>query len=338
VLLKTTEWEDKKMSIRIAFVGVGGIAQTHLKALSANPDAELVAACDVRPDRAEAAAEQFGMAAYTDVDQMLDQEKPDALFLCVPPFAHGNLEEKAAWRGIHLFVEKPLGLDMAVIRAKASVIREAGILAAAGYCLRYQDLAQKAKAYLRDKPIAMVRAHYMCGFAETPWWRDLSLSGGQLVEQATHTVDMTRYLAGDVESVYARMGFGQLEDKQGATIPSVTTVSLRYSTGAIGNIDTTCIQSDWRSGVEVFGRDYRLTLAGRTLTILEGSETQTYQSETASYFKVQDDAFVEAVRSGDWSGIRSTYEDALETAEVTLAAHESAVSGKPVTITGSRGN
>ncbi|WP_127585715.1 Gfo/Idh/MocA family protein [Paenibacillus koleovorans] len=324
------------MSVRIAFVGVGGIAQTHLKALHANPDAELVAACDVRLDRAEAAAGQYGMVAYSDVDRMLEQEKPDALFLCVPPFAHSDLEEKAARRGVHLFVEKPLGLDMSAIRAKASVIREAGILAAAGYCLRYLDLAQQAKEYLRGKSIAMVRAQYMCGFAETPWWRELSLSGGQLVEQATHTVDMTRYLAGDIESVYARMGFGQLEDKPGATIASVTTVSVGYASGAIGCIDTTCIQPDWRSGVEIIGRDYRLTLSGRTLTILEGTETQTFQSETASYFQVQDDAFVQAVRSGDWSGIRSTYDDALETAEVTLAAHESAVSGQPVSIAGSR--
>jgi predicted dehydrogenase len=180
----------------------------------------------------------------------------------------------------------------------------------------------------------MVRAHYLCGFAETPWWRDMMKSGGQLVEQATHTVDMTRYLAGEVKSVYARMNFGQLEDKTGATIPSSATVCLDFENGAVGHIDTSCIQPDWRSGLEVLGRDYRLTLSGRTLTILQGGELLTYESQTASSYKAQDNAFIDAIRTGNHSLIRSTYDDALRTAEVTLAANKSAITGMPVSIHG----
>lgn len=322
------------MAIRVAFVGVGGIAQTHLKALGANEHAEVVAACDVVQERAEAAGQTYGLKAYTDVDLMLDREKPDALFICVPPFAHADLEEKAVSRGIHLLVEKPLGLDIDVIRAKAERIRQAEIIAASGYCLRYQDIAQQARTYLSGKEIGMVRAHYLCGFVETPWWRDITKSGGQLVEQATHTVDMTRYLAGDVLSVYARMGFGMLEDKAGASIPSVATVCLDFESGAIGHIDTACIQPDWRSAIEVFGRDYRLTLSGRKLSILEGETLSEFEGESVSAYKAQDDAFIEAIRSGDRSLIRSTYDDALKTAEVTLAANTSARTGMPVGMRG----
>jgi predicted dehydrogenase len=322
------------MGVRVAFVGVGGIAQTHLKALSANKHAEVVAACDVVLERAEAAGQTYGLKAYNDVDLMLEREKPDALFICVPPFAHADLEEKAASRGIHLMVEKPLGLDIDIIRSKAAAIRQAGILAASGYCLRYQDVAQQARSYLGGKEIGMVRAHYLCGFVETPWWRDITKSGGQLVEQATHTVDMTRYLAGEIKSVYARMRFGLLEHKPGASIPSVATVCLDFESGAVGHIDTSCIQSDWSSSVEVLGRDYKLTLSGRKLTILEGEETSTYESESGSAYQAQDDAFIEAIRSGDRSLIRSTYDDALRTAEVTLAANESALTGIPVAMRG----
>lgn len=322
------------MGVRVAFVGVGGIAQTHLKLLNANERAEVVAACDVVQERADAAGRDYGLQAYTDVDLMLEREKPDALFICVPPFAHADLEEKAASRGIHLMVEKPLGLHIDVIRSKAKSIHQAGILAAAGYCLRYQDVALIARNYLSDKKIGMVRAHYLCGFSETPWWRDMAKSGGQLVEQATHTVDMTRYLAGEVKSVYACMNFSMLENKPGASIPSVATVCLDFESGAIGHIDTSCIQSDWRSGVEVLGRDYQLTLSGRKLTILEGEELTAYESESGSAYQTQDDAFIEAVLTRDRSLIRSTYDDALKTAEVTIAANESALTGAPIAMRG----
>lgn len=322
------------MGVRIAFAGVGGIAQTHLKALGDNEHAEVVAACDVVPERAEAAAHAYSLKPYSDMDLMLDREKPDALFICVPPFAHGDLEEKAAGRGIHLMVEKPLGLNMEVIRSKASTIAQAGIMASSGYCLRYQQVVQHAKEYLHGKTIAMVRAHYLCGFVETPWWRDMTKSGGQLVEQATHTVDTTRYLAGDVKTVYARMNFDLLDHKPGASIPSVATVCLDFESGAVGHIDTSCIQSDWSSSVEVLGRDYKLTLSGRKLTIVEGERTMVYEGDTASTFQAQNDAFIEAIRTGNRSLIRSTYDDALRTAEVTLAANESARSGKPVDMRG----
>src|SRR5690606_1934250 len=102
----------------------------------------------------------------------------------------------------------------------------------------------------------------------------------------------------------------------------------------IGHIDTSCIQSDWSSSVEVLGRDYKLTLSGRKLTILEGEETTTYDGESGSAYQAQDEAFVEAIRTGDRSLILSTYDDALRTAEVTLAANESALTGIPVVMRG----
>lgn len=76
---------------------------------------------------------------------MLEKESVDALFLCVPPFAHGDIEEKAAQKGIHLMVEKPLGLDVDTARYKLKVIQESGILCASGYCLRYLDTVKKSK-------------------------------------------------------------------------------------------------------------------------------------------------------------------------------------------------
>jgi predicted dehydrogenase len=320
--------------IKAAFVGAGGIAQTHFKVLAGMEDVKMVAVCDMIRANAEKAAASYGMNAYVDFDTMLEQEKIDVLFVCVPPFAHGDMEEKAAERGIHLLVEKPIGLDMAAVSRKARAIDRAGVIAAAGYCLRYHDVAEQARRYLQDREIGMVRAHHLTGFVKTPWWRELEKSGGQLVEMATHTVDMVRYLAGDVRSVYGIMHYGLLEDYPGATIPSVASAGLEFVSGAVGHVDTACIQPDWRSGIEVMGKDFRLTLSGKTLTITEPRRTVIVEGQTENVFHEQDRAFIDAVRHGDPGRLKSGYIDALHTLEVSLAAYESCRTGRKIELRG----
>ena len=82
---------------------------------------------------------------------MLEQEQLDVLYVCIPPFCHGDIEEQATAKGIHLMVEKPLGLDVQSVRHKAKVISESGIIATSGYCLRYLDTVAIAKDFLKDK-------------------------------------------------------------------------------------------------------------------------------------------------------------------------------------------
>jgi predicted dehydrogenase len=318
--------------IRVGFVGAGGIAAAHLEALSKNEKVQLVSVCDIVPASAHKAADQYGMQAYGDFDAMLDQETLDVLFVCVPPFAHGDIEEKACAKGIHLFVEKPLGLDMEVVRKKAKIIRDAGIMSASGYVLRYLDTAAKAREYLQGKTIGLVRAHYLTGFVPAPWWREMAKSGGQLVEQTTHTVDMVRFLAGDISKVYSQMALRVMGDIDKLDIPDVGTLSVAFESGAIGHVDTCFIQPDHRVGVEVQGRDFRLLLEGSTLTITEKDGTKVIKSETADIMFAQDSAFIDAVITGDRSLILAPYDDALRTVEVTLAANKSAQTGQPIVL------
>jgi predicted dehydrogenase len=324
------------MKVKVGFIGVGGIADVHLKNLSENEQVGITALCDISQETVNKKAKQYGINAYTDVDEMLHKEKLDALFLCVPPFAHGDMEEKAAARGIHLFVEKPIGLDMAVVNHKAQVIRKAGVLTSTGYCLRYLDTVAKAKSYLENKEIAMVRAYYLTSFVPTPWWRELEKSGGQFVEQTTHTVDLVRYLAGDIKQVYADMDLRVMKDIPRINIPDVGSVNFVFESGALGHIDTSFIQPDHRSGVEILGRDFRLLIDGTTLTIVEKEQTTTYGSQT-DFYKEQDFSFIEAIMTNQPELILSPYEEALKTLEVTLAASESTKTGFPVSITEKKG-
>jgi predicted dehydrogenase len=318
------------MALRIGFIGVGGMAETHLKNMKDNEQVEIAAVCDVMEERASSAAERYGAVAYTDFKMMLEQERLDALFVCVPPFAHADIEETAVRYGIHLFVEKPIGLDPEQARRKAKIIADAGIITCSGYALRYMDNVERAQAFLADKTIGFVRAYYLSGFVETPWWRVRAKSGGQLVEQATHVADFMRYLAGDVTKVYALMATRHLGDKPNLDIADVTTVSVTFESGAIGHVDACCIQPDHRLGVEIQGHNFRVVYEGTKLVIIDHDKTESFPNDEADIFKAQDDTFIRAILENNPQLVRSNYADALKSLELTMGANESADTGLPV--------
>jgi len=317
--------------VRVGFIGVGGIAAVHLKNISKNDQAEIVAVCDIVQENAMRVGVEYGATSYTDANEMLEKEKLDALFLCVPPFAHGDIEEKAVQLGIHILVEKPVGLDMETVQNKYEVIKKSGVICATGYCLRYLDTVAKAKEYLQDKEVAMIRGHYLTSFVQTPWYREIEKSGGQLVEQATHTLDLIRYLGGEMDKVYANMSLQLLSDIPKINIPDVTSVNFTLTNGAVGHLDCSIIQPDHRMGVELLGHNFRVVIDGVNLTIVDQDSTVTYKSKV-DFYEEQDKAFIQAIVTSNENLILSNYENGLKTLSVTLAANESNKTGKAIAL------
>ncbi|WP_449355217.1 Gfo/Idh/MocA family protein [Virgibacillus natechei] len=317
--------------LKIGFIGAGGVAKVHLKNTTANKHAEVAAICDIGPEVVKEQAEKYGVNGYTDAVTMLDSEQLDAVFISVPPFARGRLEEEVAERGIHLLAEKPLGLDLEQARRKQKVIEDSGVIHASGYCLRYWDIVQKAKTFLANRDIAMVRGYYLSKFVETPWYRVRAKSGGQLVEQSTHILDLIRYFAGDVTRVSAEMSLVVSNDIEGLDIPDVSTVNMRFSTGAVANLTSTFTQTDHRMGVEILGRDFRITLDGRKLTLMEDGVETIFTSEQ-DFHQAQDNAFIDAVRLRDRRLVLASYPDGVETLALSLAAGASNDAGKTILI------
>ena len=308
--------------VRVGFIGVGGVAQIHLASIAKIEDAEIVAVCDISEENARTQGEAYHAAIYTELDEMLEKEQLDAVIISVPPFAHGEIEEKVIAKGIHLLVEKPIELDLERAKQKAKLIKESKLINASGYCLRYLDTVQKAKEYLKDKKAAMIRGQYISGFVETPWYRIKDKSGGQLVEQATHILDMMIYLAGDVEKVQADMALQVLDDIEGIDIPDVTSVNMRFKSGMVGHLDNSCTQPDHRMGVEVLGNGFRVEVGAGKMDVVTKDGVDTYSSQV-NFYEVQDRAFIEAVKTNNQELILASYEDGLNTLAVSLAANQS---------------
>jgi len=101
----------RRRKVRLALIGAGRMAnKMHYPSLAENPDAELVAICDLVPEKLEETADCFGIGKrYHDYREMLDQVKPEAVYVLMPPHHLFDVCVEVLGRGHHLFVEKPLG-------------------------------------------------------------------------------------------------------------------------------------------------------------------------------------------------------------------------------------
>ncbi|MCD6359796.1 MAG: Gfo/Idh/MocA family oxidoreductase, partial [Armatimonadetes bacterium] len=204
--------------IRVGFVGAGGNARGHMGRLAEIEGVRIVAIADVSRETAVGAADEYGATAYADHREMLDAEEMDALYVSIPPFARTDAEILAARAGIHLFVEKPVVLDMDKGFEILEAIQEAGVLSSVGYQLRLLDSTQRLRSYLAGRTVAMISSHRWGGLPGTPWWRVMDQSGGQLHEQTTHQLDLMRYVTGDeVVEVTARYALRTMGDIEGIT-------------------------------------------------------------------------------------------------------------------------
>jgi myo-inositol 2-dehydrogenase/D-chiro-inositol 1-dehydrogenase len=319
------------MTVRIGFIGTGNVAQSHLRNLRQIEGAEVAALCDLDPQRAEATQKTFGGAVYGDYREMLDGEQLDAVYVCVPPFAHLDQELAVVRRGIHLYVESPITLDVELGRRVEQAIGQRDVIAACGYQWRYLDTVERLRSVVNEEPIGLAVGHWFGGIPEAAWWKNRYQSGGQLVEQSTHIVDLARYLLGDVAEVGA-YGFQELmSDIPGYNVEDASAVILKFQSGAVGAITSSCLLTGGgdTSGLTLLGRDLRADCDAARLRIQRSRQVQEFIPESDPYLTASQ-AFVEAVATGDASGIRSTYADGLRTVQVTLAASHAMRTGQVV--------
>jgi myo-inositol 2-dehydrogenase / D-chiro-inositol 1-dehydrogenase len=324
------------MPVRVGFVGCGGMAGGHInnwaQMKEKGEDIELAAFCDVDQARAEAQANRHGARAYNDFRRMLDQEELQAVYVVVPPHAHVGAEIQAAQKGCALFVEKPVANSLETAREIQQAIEKAGVVNSVGYHFRYQESTDRAREALGDRTIGMLIGYWMGGMPGVPWWRRLEQSGGQFVEQTTHIFDLARYLAGDVEEVYANATTRELQDVESFNVTDVGAANLRFKSGAIGTIHNTCLLKGmgYQTGLVVITRELIVELLGGCKLIEPGKRTEL--SSRNDPYRTEDQIFLEAIRTGDRSPIRSTYADAVKSLAVSLAVNESYQSGQPVKV------
>jgi len=309
-------------ALKVGFIGAGGMARSHMKGVAALGDVSIAAICDLDAVRAGDAAEEHGAKPYTDYRAMLKTERLDAAYVILPPFAHGDVELAVIDRGLPFLVEKPVALSLDTAKRIRDAAARKNLVTSVGYQLRYMTSIQQAKALIGGRAPAMLVGHYWSAMIRGNWWQDLARSGGQVVEQATHIVDLMRYLGGDIVGVEARTAQRGGWNDPAITIPDVYVAGFAFANGAFGTLTTCCLLDEWTIGIDIMLREARLHWKIDELQVTP-AKVAVPPAEQFPAGNIEA-AFLNAVRGGDRAAILSPYEDAAKTLAVTLAVNESA--------------
>ena len=291
------------------------------------PEVNIAAICGTSLEKAASMAEGLPDAkGYHDLVDMLACEQLDAVYICVPPMMHGEIELELVKRGIPFLVEKPLGNELEVPKKILNEIKRKSLITSVGYHHRYSTSITKLKSELNEQNIGMVLGQFSGNMPPVSWWRNQSSSGGQFLEQTTHIVDLLRFFCGEVEDVHAVYAGNILSAKDASvTVADVGTVTLKMQNGTIANISNTCIlpPNVAKVGLTFYTEKglYEWSPCCLEIKTVEGN---TKVSDTNNPYKTESEAFIHAVRTGDCSNILSDYEDAFKTHQVTYVALESA--------------
>jgi predicted dehydrogenase len=316
------------------------MAEAHSKPLSQRDDVEIVGYCDVDRICRDEKAAKYGGKAFVDPIKMLNAVKPDAVYVLLPPFAHG-IELELIARRIPFFIEKPIGLDMKLTRKIAAAVAEKRLLTCAGYMNRYRKPIQTLKKLLEKNPAILVLGGWIGGTPGAPkrgigsWWIRKNKSGGQFLEQVTHTVDLVRFLCGEATQVQAFAAKDVNRSKpERVTIEDASVVNIKLACGAVANLYAGCCADAGGGGVTltVYANKATAVFTGweHSLKLLQRGKPGLLIPGEGDIFAIEDAAFINAVKTHSSAGIMSSYADAAKTLAISVAANESMKTGKPV--------
>ena len=322
------------MKLRVAGIGAGRRAQAHYRALQEVENAEVVAICDLDEARAREAAAPFGAETFTDYRDMLDTEQPDAVYIITPPNLHAEQVEYAATQKAAIFVEKPVALTVLDARRIRMAVEQGRVLCCVGYQHRYGSLVTRAREILAGRELGLARIWWYQGVPKVPWNLDSAQGGGQIVEQATHLLDLCRLFGGEVDEVYAQFGRSAWRDDANFQNWDVYSGTFAFKTGAVGSVATTYalfFGLPQSSGLDLVSEEMLLRFAQEELQEIRPNGTEAHGAESPSAEVRMARAFLEAVEADDSSLIRSPLDEALKTLALTFAFNRSAAEGRAVT-------
>jgi len=202
-----------------ALIGCGRISTNHIKA-AVNNKLNIVAVCDVNPEKFGNVKVDFnldgvgagdydfsGFNCYTDMDEMIEKEELDLVTIALPTYLHCEATVKCLKKGINVFCEKPMALDVEQCQLMIDTAKEAGKRLMIGQCLRFWGEYEVLKEYVDNGKLGKPVSAYFFRGGSTPMWsfenwlQHRECGGGALHDQHVHDVDMVSYLFGMPKAV-----------------------------------------------------------------------------------------------------------------------------------------
>lgn len=311
--------------VRVAVIGAGQMANlVHYPSLSSLPDVEIVGICDLSPERLRATGERWGITAlFDDWSAMLDETRPDAVYVIGPPELMFGIWCDCLTRGLDLFVEKPLGLTVHQARTLARLADENNCITQVGFQRRSSPLLERMVGRVRERGEVV---HAVCRFYKNDPTPMVS-ARDRMMDDGVHVIDTLRHLCGGevvaVSDVTRRVIVDEI---------NLVAATLEFDTGAVGVMITNWTSGRRTFGVEIHGPGIMAEgdlEVGATIWDADGREELDAGEVAGSPdlyvrggFLAKSAEFIEAVRSRRLPS--SHFGDAMKTMTVaeTILAHD----------------
>jgi len=257
-----------------------------------------------------------------------DWQTLDAVFLCTPPAARIEFLHAFLRARVPFFVEKPISVTADGCATFARELARRPLIHAVGYMNRCRASIQQARMMMPGLQVLGVACHWAGRIYDVPWWLEPALSGGPVNEQATHVIDVCRFLLGEIDLVHAVPSAA----RRGARETTVA-IALRFAAGQIGTLLYTCglRVKEKQIGVRVLTADGSLDFSGWDFVLTSSllSEPSPPESDVP-IFTIETARFLRAVSDNTPASVACDYQDALRTQLVVDAVREAIRSGQPV--------
>lgn len=272
--------------LNIAVIGLGDVSIVHLPAIQNNPNAKLVAICDVDASKASVADARF----YTDYEVMLEEETIDCVHICLPHYLHYPVAKVCAKKRVHVFLEKPLAHTLEAAQQLAALEHTyPGVKLGICYQNRLNATSEHLYKIVKDGQYGRILgmkgivAWYRPAayYAEKPWRSKMATAGGGvMINQAIHTIDLMQYLGGDIQSIKGTIDC--LSD-YAIEVEDTATAKMNFKQGFTGLFFSTITNSRNASiELEVIFEEATFTIKDSLLTQTnaQGKTTVLVEDET----------------------------------------------------------
>lgn len=319
----------KFKKVRVGIVGCGGISAVHFEGYKQN-GAQIVACSDVNEAAARTKANQYNCTPYTDYKQMLTKEDLDVISICTPPLFHKEIAVVAFKKKINVLCEKPLAMNVAEAKMMVDTAKKNKAVFMTAFCHRFHVPIVEMKKLIDSGKLGkmlMFRNRFAGKFnnVEKVWFSNPKFAGGGVfMDTLVHSIDIFRYLFGDVASVSGKIYTFNKKIK----VEDVGIILLKSKSNVIGTMEASWSTPVGEAIVEVYGSEgtaiYSYNLNELRYKLVNDKEWQKPKLEVPSRFTLEIEDFLKAVTTGKKLRVDGT--DGLCALEVIEKAYKTAKS------------
>jgi len=277
--------------LRVAVAGTSFAGAVQIPVFQSHNRMRVVAVSSGRAEHARSVAQQHQVpGAYTNFEEMLDEEKPDLVSIATPTELHCSMALAATERGIHVLCEKPFAMNAEEARRMEASAMKAGVVAMVDFEFRYLP----ARTYLADLlhqnyvgKIRMIEFTRHFGWRSKSedvgwdWWSDRDRGGGLLGALGSHAIDSLRLWVGEPRRVFCDLEtFVEEREGQSVTSDDAFVMIVEFDCKARAIVHMSAVAGVEESQIGIYGSEGQLVLSGYKCMDISGGKRSGRKVQT----------------------------------------------------------